>query len=322
MTLKNVFICYRRDDAEGYAGRLYDRLNSRFPGRVFMDVTGIGPGADFTRVIRDRVGACHALIAVIGKEWLMIADENKRRRLFRDDDYVRHEIGTALSRNIPVIPVLVRDASMPSAEALPPDLAQLSFRNAIEITDPDFDHDVGRLIQGLEYVFGEQRPVPPPQSKTGRNGCLMLATGLLVGGGAIFLVLIIVAAFLGSQNDNGPTPAVINSPAPSQEPSVLEADEIDFKPVGSWTYQVESSPPGQLDLHQDYSYQVSNEEYTNLTGTWEYSPVDAKLSLSGLNEEEEAVNAVEIIIDRKIGDQFVGRITNKGGTHQIRLSRR
>ena len=43
MTLKNTFICYRRDDAEGYAGRIYDRLNS-FPGRVFMDVTGIGPG--------------------------------------------------------------------------------------------------------------------------------------------------------------------------------------------------------------------------------------------------------------------------------------
>ena len=30
MSVKNVFICYRRDDAEGYAGRLYDRLNSAF----------------------------------------------------------------------------------------------------------------------------------------------------------------------------------------------------------------------------------------------------------------------------------------------------
>ena len=31
----------------------------------------------------------------------MIADEHSRRRLFREDDYVRHEIATALSRNIP-----------------------------------------------------------------------------------------------------------------------------------------------------------------------------------------------------------------------------
>src|SRR6266850_1945219 len=100
MIMKNVFICYRRDDADGYAGRIYDRLNSRFPGRIFMDVTGIGPGADFTRVIQDRVGACHALIAVIGREWLMMADEHSRRRLFLENDYVRHEIATALSRNI------------------------------------------------------------------------------------------------------------------------------------------------------------------------------------------------------------------------------
>ena len=44
---KRIFICYRRDDAEGYAGRIYDRLHARFAGRVFMDVTGINPGADF-----------------------------------------------------------------------------------------------------------------------------------------------------------------------------------------------------------------------------------------------------------------------------------
>ena len=90
MIVKNIFICYRRDDAEGYAGRIFDRLNMRFPNRIFMDVTGISPGADFTRVIQERVGACHALIAIIGKSWLMMADEASRRRLFRDDDYVRH----------------------------------------------------------------------------------------------------------------------------------------------------------------------------------------------------------------------------------------
>jgi hypothetical protein len=39
-----IFVCYRRDDSAGHAGRLYDRLNERFPGRVFMDVTGIGVG--------------------------------------------------------------------------------------------------------------------------------------------------------------------------------------------------------------------------------------------------------------------------------------
>lgn len=320
MVLKNVFICYRRDDADGYAGRIYDRLNSRFPGRIFMDVTGIGPGADFTRVIQDRVGACHALIAVIGQEWLMKTDEKSRRRLFRDDDYVRHEIATALARNIPVIPVLVRGAKMPTPESLPPDLAQLSFRNAVEITDPDFDHDVGRLIQGLEYVFGEQRPEPPPPpTKAGRNNCLLLAIGLLLGGGGILLAIILIAAYFADPN---PSPSPAPSPAPSQAFSPTpEPEKIDFEPVGSWTYQIGSSPPGRIDLRRNNTYQAASAEFANTEGTWRYSPIEGKLTLIGFFEDDEAAYDAEITIEREYGDQFFGQINSKGSTWEIWLRR-
>src|SRR5262245_46370111 len=124
MSAKNIFICYRRDDAQGYAGRLFDRLNYRFPRRVFMDVTGISPGADFSRVIQETVGSCHVLIAIIGRQWMTLKDgATNLRRLDLANDYVRHEIATALSRNITVIPVLVLGAEMPSSALLPPDLA-------------------------------------------------------------------------------------------------------------------------------------------------------------------------------------------------------
>ena len=317
MTLKNVFICYRRDDADGYAGRIYDRLNSRFPGRIFMDVTGIGPGADFTRVIQDRVGACHALIAVIGQEWLMKADEKSRRRLFRDDDYVRHEIATALARNIPVIPVLVRDAKMPSPDSLPPDLAQLSYRNAIEVTDPDFDHDVGRLIEGLEYVFGEQRPVPPPPAKAGRNNCLMVAIGLVLGGVAIFAVLTVFGILLAGTADNKPEPAPVVSPAVSPQ-STAEPEPIDFEPAGSWVYQIGNSRPQAIDLNDNYIYQATTPEYANKRGTWHYSPVDGKLTLSEFSDDGDA----EITIERQSGNQFFGRIVNQGVTSDFSIELR
>ena len=315
MTLKNVFICYRRDDADGYAGRIYDRLNSRFQDRIFMDVTGIGPGADFTRVIQDRVGACNALIAVIGPEWLMIADKDSRRRLFREDDYVRHEIATALARNIPVIPVLVRDAKMPSAESLPPDLAALSFRNAIEITDPDFDHDVGRLIQGLEYVFGEHRPATPPPAKTGRNNCLLVAIGLLLGGGGILLVVILFAGLIASTNDSNPSPTPLYSPVPSQASSLPPVtEEIDFEPVGDWVYQVGNSPPGFIDFQENNVYRVTSPESAEIAGTWQYSPVERKLILIGAVAEDQTSHTAEITIERKSGDQFFGRIVTEGAT--------
>ena len=43
----NFFIIYRRDDRAGEPGRNYDRLNSRVPGRLFMDVVAIEPGVRF-----------------------------------------------------------------------------------------------------------------------------------------------------------------------------------------------------------------------------------------------------------------------------------
>jgi hypothetical protein len=51
LPMAGIFISYRRDDASGHAGRLFDRLAARFGrDRVFMDVTDIAPGEDFTRV--------------------------------------------------------------------------------------------------------------------------------------------------------------------------------------------------------------------------------------------------------------------------------
>ena len=49
--MRAIFISYRRDDAAGEAGRLFDDLTAKFgPELVFMDVAGIQPGRDFRKV--------------------------------------------------------------------------------------------------------------------------------------------------------------------------------------------------------------------------------------------------------------------------------
>jgi len=54
--MRAIFISYRRDDAEGQAGRLFEDLKERFgKASVFMDVTGIEPGRDFRKVIEQQV---------------------------------------------------------------------------------------------------------------------------------------------------------------------------------------------------------------------------------------------------------------------------
>jgi hypothetical protein len=159
MSDQNIFISYRRDDAAGHARLIRERLDVRFPGRVFMDVADIAVGADFVAEIERKVGDCVALIALIGKQWVTITDQSGRRRLDQPNDLVRLEVATALRRSITVIPVLVEHAAMPDGATLPEDLAELSRHNALEITEADFEHDVERLIERLNALFG---PSPSP----------------------------------------------------------------------------------------------------------------------------------------------------------------
>ena len=146
-----IFICYRREDSIAYAGRLYDRLVAHFgKSRVFMDIDTIAPGDDFVEVIEQKIAACHALIAVIGRSWVNAAGDGGVRRLDNPKDYVRLEISTALKRNVRVIPALVGGAPIPRTRDLPEDMKALARRNAIEIGDTSFHQDVERLIETLQ----------------------------------------------------------------------------------------------------------------------------------------------------------------------------
>lgn len=156
--LGGVFICYRREDSGGFAGRIYDRLTSSL-GRenVFFDVDSIAPGLDFVDTLSERVGKCDALVAVIGKTWLSSADADKKRRLDDPNDFVRIEIEAALNRGVRVIPVLVDGAILPKREDLPASIDKLTRRQGIEISHVRFDSDVENLIRALSELEDEVR---------------------------------------------------------------------------------------------------------------------------------------------------------------------
>jgi TIR domain len=154
--MPDIFISYRRDDSSGYAGRLYDQISAHFgEEHVFMDVADIGPGSDFVSVIEQKVGTCDALIALIGKNWLTLKDDQKRPRLGNAEDFVSVEVLAALKRKVEVIPVLVGGAKMPSRRELPESLQPLSRHQALEISDAHFTRDVQDLIAALEKGVGQ-----------------------------------------------------------------------------------------------------------------------------------------------------------------------
>jgi tetratricopeptide (TPR) repeat protein len=103
-----LFISYRRDDARGASGRLYDWLRIAFGReRVFRDVASIGVGRWRDRI--DQALARSAVcVAVIGPRW---ANPDNLPRLHDGNDLVRHKLATALGdAAITPVPVLVEGA--------------------------------------------------------------------------------------------------------------------------------------------------------------------------------------------------------------------
>ena len=158
--MRAIFISYRRDDAEGEAGRLFDDLVSVFGEKsVFMDVAAIEVGRDFRKAIDESVATCGVLLALIGKDWVDARNEAGQRRLDNPSDFVRLETASALKRDIPVVPVLVRGAKMPQPEQLPDDLKELAYRNGVELTHARWNSDLQLLIKALQPFVGDSKAV-------------------------------------------------------------------------------------------------------------------------------------------------------------------
>ena len=103
--MSKIFISYRREDSSGHAGRLYDHLANCFgETHIFMDIDNMRAGLDFVEQIEQAVQACDVLIAVIGKSWLTMKDEEGTRRLDNPHDFVRLEIQAALGSAFAIEP--------------------------------------------------------------------------------------------------------------------------------------------------------------------------------------------------------------------------
>lgn len=156
MDRDHIFISYRRDDARGASGRVYDWLRIGFGReRVFRDVHSIGVGK-----WRDKIDAAlarsAACVAVIGPRW---ANADDLPRLHDPVDMVRHELVVALAcDDITLVPTLVEGAAVPKLADLPPELQALfSVWNARPVSEGGWEDDIRRLI--AEIAAATQLPV-------------------------------------------------------------------------------------------------------------------------------------------------------------------
>jgi hypothetical protein len=148
-----VFINYRTVDQPVLAAAIHDNLARRFgPDRIFRDCVSMRAGADYPDEIRAALEAADVLVAVIGPGWLS-AREGDVRLIDRSDDWVRFEIGRALQRRIPVIPVLLKDtpahAQPLEVRDLPEDIGGLATKQVLEFSHLRFGADMDRLADRL-----------------------------------------------------------------------------------------------------------------------------------------------------------------------------
>lgn len=154
-----IFISYRRNESRGHARSMFERLQHKFPGQVFMDVNDMKPGENFRTKIEAQLQGCRVLLALIGSEWQGVTDKQGRVRLQDKRDSVRFEIVRALQRKITVIPVLIDGALMPDEDALPEDLHPMLDLQALPLDlDRHFDHGMADLVVALNWYLNQSQP--------------------------------------------------------------------------------------------------------------------------------------------------------------------
>jgi hypothetical protein len=252
--MAGIFINYRRDDAPGVAGRLFDYLALKFPRRsLFMDVDAMKPGVDFAQQLDTQVSQCQVLLAVIGPHWLDAKDKAGARRLDAEKDYVRIELASALKRAIPVIPILVDGAAMPPEDALSDDLKPLARRHALELRHSRFNADADAIMHALESV------VP-------RRSRAWLPIGVAVAVAAIALAAVLWPKIAAKLHHGATPPAVVaanpsvpsltapNSPAPSLPAPSLPAPSLPAPSLPAAALPTAPQPaPKQADTLENWA---------------------------------------------------------------------
>ena len=146
-----IFISYRRNDAAGHSGRLFDALGRELgEGEVFRDVQSIAAGEDFMESIGSAISKAEGVIVLVGPDWLA-AGADGAPRIQAANDIVRAEVRLALELKKRVVPVLVGGARMPGQAQLPEDIRAFARCNAVELSEARWDYDAGRLLKALGH---------------------------------------------------------------------------------------------------------------------------------------------------------------------------
>src|SRR5207244_13236964 len=101
----------RRTDSGEITGRIFDRRGAHYgKDAVFRDIDNIPPGIDFRKQVASALETTDILLAVLGPKWHGPTADGKSR-ISETGELLGVEIESALRKDIPVIPILVGNAT-------------------------------------------------------------------------------------------------------------------------------------------------------------------------------------------------------------------
>lgn len=155
-----AFISYRRQDTFLHRGvdefitKLIASLKQAGFSDVFLDETGIKPGTNFEGRIYQAILDCDLFVAVIGKSWLPILQQ---RLGTGEKDILVREIRAALKMEKEILTLLVDDADMPPESALPSQISQFHYNNAVQLQSADTVGAISAQIKASTRQIFETR---------------------------------------------------------------------------------------------------------------------------------------------------------------------
>jgi hypothetical protein len=146
----SIFINYRRNDLDGMAGRIYDRLKKQFS--VFLDTENREEniGNDFPARLKGAIETSSIVLVLFGKD----AYKEFQARINKND-WVEEEIIYAKKLGKKIIPVLIGINSIP--EYLPKTIQFLHNNDNYLIRHDYFDQDIENLKKILTNILEEKK---------------------------------------------------------------------------------------------------------------------------------------------------------------------
>lgn len=149
----SIFISYRREGSSTFAGILHDTLCRYFPASgVFKDKNKLHAGKNFKKQIEDAIDRSFTMLVLINKDWLQLADQQGRKKLSDKEDFIRHEIRTAILKERYIIPVLFEGGQMPGKKDLPADIKKLCDYQAFEIDPDNSVKSINKLVDHIRSL--------------------------------------------------------------------------------------------------------------------------------------------------------------------------